>query len=76
MGYRTIGARRRRRLPCVSLLQFESLEDRLPLTAASDDGGLEFLAGDANFDQRFDQADLLQVLRAGKYLTGESATWN
>lgn len=33
------------------------------------------LAGDANHDGVFDQLDVLQVLRAGKYLTGEPADW-
>ena len=32
-------------------------------------------AGDANGDATFDQHDLAQVLQAGKYLTGEPATW-
>jgi hypothetical protein len=31
--------------------------------------------GDANQDLVFDQFDLIQVLQAGKYLTGQSATW-
>ena len=31
--------------------------------------------GDANFDLQFDQVDLIRVLEAGKYLTGEAATW-
>ena len=39
------------------------------------------VAGDANLDCQFDQLDLVQVLQAGKYLTGETATseegdWN
>lgn len=32
-------------------------------------------AGDANQDFQFDQRDLVQVLSAGKYLTGQAATW-
>ena len=32
-------------------------------------------AGDANEDFSFDEADLVQVQQAGKYLTGEPATW-
>ena len=32
-------------------------------------------AGDANQDFSFDQRDIVQVLQAGKYLTGELATW-
>ncbi len=31
--------------------------------------------GDANLDYQFDQFDLIQVLRAGKYLSGLAATW-
>lgn len=31
--------------------------------------------GDANRDFRFDQQDIVQVLQAGKYLTGQPATW-
>lgn len=42
------------------------------------DGIPAFVAapGDANLDGRFDQADILQVAQAGKYLTGESADWS
>jgi hypothetical protein len=32
-------------------------------------------AGDANQDLSFDQLDMVQVVRAGKYLTGQAATW-
>jgi MYXO-CTERM domain-containing protein len=32
-------------------------------------------AGDANQDLRFDQLDLVMVLAANKYLTGQAATW-
>ena len=32
-------------------------------------------AGDADQDFDFDQLDLVRVLQAGKYLTGEPATW-
>jgi hypothetical protein len=31
--------------------------------------------GDANVDGSFDHLDLIQVLQAGKYLSGEPATW-
>ncbi len=34
-----------------------------------------FSAGDANRDGLFDQRDLVEILQAGKYLTGESAVW-
>ena len=33
------------------------------------------MPGDANRDQSFDQLDLVQVLTANKYLTGQPATW-
>jgi hypothetical protein len=33
-------------------------------------------AGDANQDGQFDRFDIVQVLRAGKYRTGLSATWS
>jgi len=32
--------------------------------------------GDANRDFQFDQPDVLQVLKAGKYLTGAPADWS
>jgi autotransporter-associated beta strand protein len=32
-------------------------------------------AGDATGDGRFDQPDIVQILAAGKYRTGQSATW-
>jgi len=32
-------------------------------------------AGDANRDGRFDQADIVAMLAAGKYQTGQPATW-
>lgn len=31
--------------------------------------------GDVNFDQRFDSADMLEIFQAGKFETGEFATW-
>ena len=36
---------------------------------------LRLVAGDADQDLDFDQFDLVQVLTAGKYLTGQPATW-
>jgi hypothetical protein len=33
-------------------------------------------AGDANGDLQFDQLDVVQVLQAGKYLTGQPAGWS
>ena len=36
---------------------------------------VQLQAGDANRDLEFNQLDLFQVLRAGKYLTGMPATW-
>jgi hypothetical protein len=38
-------------------------------------GGDVLLAGDADMDCDFDQLDLVRVQVAGKYLTGEAATW-
>ena len=38
-------------------------------------GRLLKLAGDADQDLDFDQLDLVQVQQAGKYLTGQVATW-
>ena len=35
----------------------------------------ELLSGDANRDFTFDQLDIVQVQQAGKYLTGQAATW-
>jgi hypothetical protein len=35
----------------------------------------QYRAGDANRDHRFDQADIIQVLQAAKYLTNEPADW-
>lgn len=32
--------------------------------------------GDANQDRWFDQADIIAVLQAGKYMTGEPASWS
>ena len=45
----------------------EKLTVPLPTTALR--------AGDADMDLDFDQLDIVQVLQAGKYLTGELATW-
>jgi hypothetical protein len=35
----------------------------------------QLMAGDANMDYEFNQLDLVQVLIAGKYLTGRPSTW-
>lgn len=51
----------------------EALENRFMLAAVSP--APELLPGDANQDLAFDQLDLLQVLQAGKYLTGQPAAW-
>ena len=37
---------------------------------------LQFAAGDANRDLQFDQLDIVQVLQAGKYLTGQPTDWS
>lgn len=41
-----------------------------------DDGVPAYVAGDANRDGRFDQSDMVEVLRAGKYLSDEPASWS
>jgi hypothetical protein len=38
-------------------------------------GGTSYAAGDANTDGRFNQSDIVLVLQAAKYLTGEAANW-
>ena len=43
--------------------------------AAVPEQGTQLLAGDADQDLDFDQLDLVRVQIAGKYLTGEAATW-
>ena len=45
------------------------------ITADSPDPGDAYAAGDANQDGQFDQLDLVQILQANKYLTGEPASW-
>lgn len=39
-------------------------------------GGVPRLAGDANLDGQFDQLDLVDVLQAGKFMTGQPASWS
>ena len=39
-------------------------------------GLIERLAGDANEDGRFDPLDVTQFLQAGKYKTGQPASWS
>ena len=39
------------------------------------EGPVEGIPGDANKDGRFDSLDLVAVLQAGKYGTGQPATW-
>jgi hypothetical protein len=36
---------------------------------------LPSVPGDANLDGKFDRFDIVHVLQAAKYLTGEAATW-
>ena len=59
-------------------LVVEPLENRTLLAAdvATEIFPQEPLVGDANQDGAFDQSDLIQVLEAGKYLTGEQAVWS
>jgi hypothetical protein len=42
---------------------------------AASSTGVSLMAGDADMDFDFDQLDLVKVQIAGKYLTGQSATW-
>ena len=56
-------------------LHMESLEARHLMAAFTDDPQLD-QAGDANLDGVFDRDDIVQVLQAGKYNTGQSATWH
>jgi hypothetical protein len=62
-------------------MAFEGLEQRTLLAAdvAAETVAIlpqERLPGDANQDGLFGQSDLMQVLQAGKYLTGEQAEWS
>ena len=41
-----------------------------------ENGEPAYIAGDANGDGRFDQLDIQAVLQAGKYATGQPATWS
>ena len=43
--------------------------------SAAVDANLTSTPGDANHDGRFDQFDLIAVLNAGKFLSGQPATW-
>ena len=54
-------------------LAVTTIESRPDATRTDDGSGL---LGDANRDGRFDQLDLLQLTSAGKYLSGESASWS
>jgi hypothetical protein len=52
----------------VDRLALEFLENRRLLAG-------DFRAGDANRDYYFDEADMIQVAKSGKYDTGEAAIW-
>jgi hypothetical protein len=66
-------------------VQVSSLDNRVLVGKGTSPGGSKELwmaildpplqAGDADQDWDFDQLDLVQVQVAGKYLTGEPATW-
>jgi hypothetical protein len=56
-------------------LQLEPLEARHLMTGFGADPQLE-QAGDANLDGVYDRDDVVQVLQAGKYNTGQSASWH
>jgi hypothetical protein len=47
----------------------------LDRAAMRDVGWTEALPGDANLDRQFDSLDIVAVLQAGKYRTGEVAAW-
>ena len=53
---------------------FESLELRRVL--ASSVGEIAQLTGDSNLDGVFDQSDLVAVFQAGKYESGQAASWS
>ena len=67
-------------------LRAERLETRNLLAAASTHlvervaslptDSVAYIAGDANRDGSFDELDILSVLQAGKYLSGETADWS
>jgi serpin B len=44
-------------------------------SATSSTADIRLQPGDANRDLAFDQFDLIHVLQAGKYMTGQAATW-
>ena len=67
---RAIAGRRQVRRPAVEALETRSLLSAAPLAPVP-----ALLPGDANQDLTFDQLDLMQALQAGKYLTGQPATW-
>jgi hypothetical protein len=51
---------------------FEKIGVRLPMPTLPEQ---TYQPGDANRDGAFDQLDLIAVLKAGKYQTGEPASW-
>lgn len=56
-------------------LRMESLEARHLMAGFTDDPQLEQI-GDANLDGVFDRDDVVQVLQAAKYNSGQPATWH
>ena len=56
----------------VDILTAENSQMRKPWQIVLD---LPLQAGDANQNLSYDQMDIVQVAQAGKYLTGQSATW-
>jgi hypothetical protein len=57
------------------ITSLESSSDAKPTLVLTPGEGPALEAGDADRDYDFDQLDLVKVLVAGKYLTGEAATW-
>ena len=58
-----------------TITSFESTSESAPKLVLTPGAGPELQAGDADRDYDFDQLDLVKVLIAGKYLTGQPATW-
>jgi hypothetical protein len=57
---------------------FDEALDQAAIQAIMDGGepaATQLKAGDANMDLQFNQMDLVQVQIAGKYLSGQDATW-
>ena len=67
MKSKSLGTRKQPAMKNTNIRKFESLESRRLLTI--------FQAGDANQDYYFDEADIIQVFKSGKFETDQAATW-